>query len=72
MNGSKSDIFASGILNSIQSATQFVIGELPVRYLGVLLVTKQLSARDCKPLVDKINARVQHWTSRFLIYAGRL
>ncbi|GKC34383.1 RNA-directed DNA polymerase, eukaryota, reverse transcriptase zinc-binding domain protein, partial [Tanacetum coccineum] len=32
----------------------FVKGNLPMRYLGVPLITKRLGIKDCKPLIDKI------------------
>ena len=45
---------------------------LPVKYLGVPLITRQLSDHDCAPLVAKITERVRHWATKFLSYAGRL
>lgn len=47
------------------------VGELPVRYLGVPLITTRLHASDCQLLIDKITARVQSWTNRLLLYGGR-
>ena len=52
--------------------TGFKLGILPVRYLGVPLVTRRLSARDCEPLVEKITARITSWSAKLLSYAGRL
>ena len=49
----------------------FKLGVLPVRYLGVPLVTRRLSERDCIPLVDKITARINHWAVKTLSYVGR-
>lgn len=48
------------------------IGTLPVRYMGVLLIASKLKESDCRPLIDKIVARITAWTSRFLSYTGRL
>ena len=41
-------------------------GDLPFRYLGFPLSTKRLGFHDCKPIVDKITARIKHCTSRKL------
>ncbi|KAI3474506.1 hypothetical protein Pfo_029416 [Paulownia fortunei] len=58
---------------SINSAYPwFKEGNLPVRYLGVPLITSRLRANDCKALVDKITARVRSWTNKSLSYAGRV
>lgn len=48
------------------------MGSLPFRYLGVPLSAKRLSVAQCQPLLDKILAKVHHWTAKFLSYAGRL
>ena len=75
LNNSKCELFPSGIsrilLSEIQEQTGFKLGVLPVRYLGVPLITRRLSAKDCMALVDSITARVQHWATKFLSYAGR-
>ena len=42
------------------------------KYLGVPLISTRLSHIDCQPLLDKIIARTQSWTSRSLSFAGRL
>ncbi|GJT19247.1 RNA-directed DNA polymerase, eukaryota, reverse transcriptase zinc-binding domain protein [Tanacetum coccineum] len=39
--------------NKILEIVSFAVGKLPVRYLGVLLVTISLKVKDCKCLVDK-------------------
>ena len=43
-----------------------------MKYLGVPLLFTRLSHSDCQPLLDKIMARIQAWTSRALSFAGRL
>ncbi|GJS87046.1 RNA-directed DNA polymerase, eukaryota, reverse transcriptase zinc-binding domain protein [Tanacetum coccineum] len=55
----------------IGSIFQFKEGKLPVRYLGVPLVTKKIGANDCKQLVDKIKQRLNDWKNKSLSYAGR-
>ncbi len=47
-------------------------GILPVRYLGVPLITKRLSSMDCESLVAKIIAQIDSWLVQKLSFAGRL
>ena len=56
----------------IHRETRFKIGALPVRYLGVPLVTRRLTVKDCSPLVEKVIARIHEWSAKLLSYAGRL
>ena len=49
----------------------FKLGSLPVKYLGVPLITTKLKALDCQPLVEKIIRKIKNWTNRVLSYAGR-
>ncbi|GJX36852.1 RNA-directed DNA polymerase, eukaryota, reverse transcriptase zinc-binding domain protein [Tanacetum coccineum] len=48
------------------------VGKLPVKYLGVLLITKRLGMGDCKQLLDKVKMKVRNWKNKYLSYAGRL
>ena len=48
------------------------IHNLPVRYLGVPLISTRLKARDCEDIKKKILHRVQCWTAKALSYAGRV
>lgn len=50
----------------------FAVGALPVRYLGLPLMTKVMRKNDYLPLVEKIRSKISTWTCRFLSYAGRL
>ena len=76
LNAAKSEFFSTGVskelLEEIQLITGFKRGVLPVRYLGVPLVTRRLTLKDCSPLIDKISARINGWSARLLTYAGRL
>ncbi|XP_039071280.1 uncharacterized protein LOC120218411 [Hibiscus syriacus] len=76
LNVSKTELFAAGIsprnLEVIHCISGFKQSHLPVRYLGVPLITKKLSDIDCQPLLDKIKLRLYHWSSKMLSYAGRL
>ncbi|KAL2248049.1 UNVERIFIED_CONTAM: hypothetical protein Sindi_2657200 [Sesamum indicum] len=48
-------------------------GQLPMRYLGLPLLSSRLSISDCQPLLLKIDARINGWEGIFsLSYAGRI
>lgn len=57
---------------SIVNATGFQLGDLPFKNLGVPLSCKKLSVIQCMPMVERIVAKINYWTSRFLSYGGRL
>ncbi|XP_058189339.1 uncharacterized protein LOC131306925 [Rhododendron vialii] len=46
-------------------------GKLPVKYLGVPLISTRLTSTDCSMLKEKILARIHSWTQKFLSYGGR-
>ena len=73
-NPNKSDIFLSGPLGAereqIISILGFREGELPMKYLGVPLISSRLKAVDCKGLVDRITAKVRHWTAEHSLSQG--
>ena len=56
----------------IQQEIGFQLGMLSVRYLGVPFVTRRLTDRDWKLLVEKMIAKINHWATKFLSYAGCL
>ncbi|XP_058753368.1 uncharacterized protein LOC131626562 [Vicia villosa] len=56
---------------AIKESTGCIEGKLPIRYLGVPLTSRKLSVIQCQPLIDKMIARIQHWSVKFLSYAGR-
>ncbi|KAE8732331.1 hypothetical protein F3Y22_tig00002237pilonHSYRG01790 [Hibiscus syriacus] len=76
LNAMKTKIFTCGVpggeLEQIRIATGFRVGQLPVRYLGVPLVTRKLSGTDCRALLEKIKGKLRQWSSRKLSYGGRL
>ncbi|GJS37025.1 RNA-directed DNA polymerase, eukaryota, reverse transcriptase zinc-binding domain protein [Tanacetum coccineum] len=75
-NNSKSTMFFGSVCEedkeAISSVLPFAIGKLPVKYLGVPLIAKRLSVKDCGSLIDKIKSKVKNWKIRCLSYAGRL
>lgn len=76
VNYEKSEIFLFGVpeveINCLTSSLRIRRGSLPVRYLGVPLVSGRLSEKDYNPLVEKITARVNSWGTKHLSFAGRL
>ncbi|XP_039017898.1 uncharacterized protein LOC120149046 [Hibiscus syriacus] len=65
LNTGKYELFACGVQNDILSrmlaVTGFKLGRLPVRYLGVPLVTRKLAVKDCIPLIDNIRSKLNIW-----------
>ncbi|PWA88072.1 reverse transcriptase domain, Reverse transcriptase zinc-binding domain protein [Artemisia annua] len=59
-------------MNKILEILPFRIGKLPVKYLGVPLITKRIGAKECKQLIDKVKSRVHDWKNKYLSYVGRL
>ncbi|KAL0292367.1 UNVERIFIED_CONTAM: hypothetical protein Scaly_2594000 [Sesamum calycinum] len=49
----------------------FQEGSLPVKYLGVPLISSRLTIADCKPLINKLDARIAGWGHLNLTFAGR-
>jgi mannosylglycoprotein endo-beta-mannosidase len=76
INLAKSSLYLSSIDGRLRSCIADNIGiqetMLPVRYLGVPLISTRLTHTDCIPLVERIIARIKLWTSSSLTYAGRL
>ncbi|XP_074315836.1 uncharacterized protein LOC141652088 [Silene latifolia] len=70
-------VFTRGELPSIQaahilSATGYVEGSFPVKYLGIPLLTSRLSQHMFLPLLDKIRSKITSWANNFLSYSGKL
>lgn len=74
-NLTKCQIYFGGVSNREKQEILNLIGyneaSLPLRYLGVPLSTKRLTISQCKPLIDKVTARINSWMARCLSYAGR-
>lgn len=72
----KSTLYLAGVSEEeevrILSNFSFAKGVLPIRYLGLPLMTKAMRKQDYFPLVEKIRCRISTLTSKFLSYAGRL
>ncbi|GJZ05760.1 hypothetical protein Tco_0539553 [Tanacetum coccineum] len=50
----------------------FARGELPVKYLGVPLISSRLLNKDCKILVERVKNRIGDWKNKSLSFVGRL
>ncbi|XP_039030563.1 uncharacterized protein LOC120165035 [Hibiscus syriacus] len=76
LNATKCEVYTARITaeqcNIIQEITSFKLGVLPVRCLGVPLVTRKLAVKDCQCLIDKISAKLNSWVNRYLSFVGRL
>ena len=75
-NLGKSSIFIVGI-NSAEAShlaakMGFTIGHLPVRYLGLPLLSGKLWISDCDPLIQRTIGRIWSWSASVLSFAGRL
>lgn len=72
----KSTLYMAGVSEVEKSRVlqnfPFAECKLPVRYLGLPLMTKSMNKQDYLPLVERIRGKINTWKSRFLTYAGRL
>ena len=72
----KSTLYMAGISANNQNAIlenfPFEAGQLPVRYLGLPLLTKKMTVADYLSLMEKVRTRMCDWNGRFLSYVGRL
>nr|GEX00064.1 hypothetical protein [Tanacetum cinerariifolium] len=75
-NFTKSTVFFGNVKEvsrlRILNIMPFRVGSLPVRYLGVLLISKRLYVKDCNLLIDKARKRLLDWKNKSLYFAGRL
>lgn len=60
------------VMHTTLHSTGFQLGEFPIKYLGLPLISSSLKTADCIPLVQRLCAKIDSWTSRFLKLAGRL
>ncbi|XP_010435962.1 PREDICTED: uncharacterized protein LOC104719693 [Camelina sativa] len=72
----KSTLYMAGVKEDDQadilSSFPFANGSLPVRYLGLPLLTKRMTTQDYAPLIARIKDRISCWSARHLSFAGRL
>ncbi|KAL0445493.1 UNVERIFIED_CONTAM: hypothetical protein Slati_1677200 [Sesamum latifolium] len=75
-NPSKSQISVSkaawDVKQQLLNVLGFREGTLPVRYLGVPLISSWLTAGDCAPLLRKVDERLQGWGKLQLSFAAQV
>ena len=75
-NSGKLAIYLAGvdsfIKEDLRSTSQFTLGTLPFKYLGVPLSSKRFSIADCEKLADMMIKRISSWQAKHLSYAARL
>ncbi|XP_060973953.1 uncharacterized protein LOC133039141 [Cannabis sativa] len=68
----KSEV-ATCIVKKAGSPTEKKVGpNLNIRYLGIPICSKKISAADCNSILEKMVARIKVWSSRNLSYMGRI
>ncbi|XP_050207366.1 uncharacterized protein LOC126656792 [Mercurialis annua] len=76
VNKDKSSIFFCNVpadqKRSILDHMEFGEGYLPVKYLGMPLISRRLTKDDCQKVILKITNRISAWNVKYLSYAGRL
>ncbi|XP_022039945.1 uncharacterized protein LOC110942477 [Helianthus annuus] len=60
------------IRQEILQVMPFQEGSLPVRYLGVPLISSRLKSSDCKLLVERMDKKIDNLMTKSLSFAGRL
>ena len=75
INEAKSQIYVAGSNHTLMiteaEALGIGVGNLPIRYLGMPLSTKSLTAHDYEPLIDKIRRKMLCWSNKSLSFAER-
>ncbi|GJX07924.1 RNA-directed DNA polymerase, eukaryota, reverse transcriptase zinc-binding domain protein [Tanacetum coccineum] len=76
LNMNKSTIFFGNVKESekhrILEVMPFSVGTLPMKYMGVPLITKNIGDPECNQLVERVKQKVNDWKNKALSYAGRL
>ncbi|XP_021996267.1 uncharacterized protein LOC110893468 [Helianthus annuus] len=63
---------SSHIKDAILGILPFEEGMLPVKYLGVPLISSRLRVKDCSVLLERLDQRIKNWKNKLLSFAGRL
>ena len=75
MNTTKMELFTSGVDQRETAAITrygFPSGQLPIRYLGIPLMSQKLKIAEYAPIMTKLNMSFQSWSAKLLSFAGRL
>ncbi|GJT75531.1 RNA-directed DNA polymerase, eukaryota, reverse transcriptase zinc-binding domain protein [Tanacetum coccineum] len=60
------------VIHDIKLVMPFKEGMLPIKYLGVPMVSRKLTGKDCKVLIEVIKKRVGDWRNKYLSFADKL
>lgn len=75
-NSDKSTCFFCNVSEEVVQQTLdlsgFQLGNFPIKYLGLPLISSRLTKSDCMPLVDRLCGKIEAWTANSLRYSGRL
>ncbi|KAL2250076.1 UNVERIFIED_CONTAM: hypothetical protein Sindi_2481300 [Sesamum indicum] len=63
---------AQGLRKEMLIALGFQEGVIPMRYLGLPLLSSRLTIANCRPLLLKIDKRIAGWEGMALSYAGAI
>lgn len=76
VNSSKCKVYFGGLdkkeKDIIQKMTRFSDGTFSFRYPGVLLTSKKLVSHHYMSQVDNVVAKISHWSTKIISYAGRI
>lgn len=75
VNKDKTHLFLAGIDHSESHSIAgfgFPMGSLPIRYLGLPLMSRKLRIAEYEPLLDKLTNRFRSWAVKSLSFAGRV
>ncbi|KAG7587002.1 Reverse transcriptase domain [Arabidopsis thaliana x Arabidopsis arenosa] len=75
MNCEKTQLFVAGLDQneaSLFTNSGFASGSLPIRYLGLPLMSRKLRVSEFSPLIEKLINKFRSWAVSSLSYAGRL
>ncbi|PKI54264.1 hypothetical protein CRG98_025324 [Punica granatum] len=74
LNPAKTELYCGGMTKKARQdmihLSGFKAGSLPVRYLGLPFVPGRLADKECKPLIEKITARIEGWAHRNSLMRG--
>lgn len=60
------------VIQQATSSSNIQVGILPIKYLGLPLLSTRVSKSDCVPLVQRLCGRINSWINISLRFSGRL
>lgn len=75
INFHKSEVYVFGVPQSekyrMANMLNCVLGDLPLKYLGILVSDRHLSIEAFSPILQKMSKRLDPWKGKFLTLGGR-